>query len=88
MSENDDLVTSEGVDEGSAASTVESHVQGGSGETDEGQGVSGALAAASQSGRPAGEYDPAPPLDTGLPMTGTDRDDEVGPGQELTVGEG
>lgn len=88
MSENDDLITSEGVDEGSRASATESHVDGGSGETDEGQGDAGALAAASQTGRPKGEYDPAPPLETGLPQTRTDHTEEVGPGQELSAGEG
>jgi hypothetical protein len=82
-SENDDLITSEGVDEGSADSTAES-AEGSEGAA----GVTGALGAASESGRPKGEYDPAPPLDAGLPMTGTDRDDQVGPGQELTAGEG
>jgi hypothetical protein len=84
MSENSDLQADEGVNEGSAASTAERHT----GETNEGQGVSGALAAASQTGRPKGEYDPAPPVDTDLPQTRTDDDDQVGPGQELSVGEG
>lgn len=88
MSQHEDLQAGEGVNEGSAAGTTESHVDGASGQTDEGQGVSGALAAASQTGRPAGEYDPAPPLTAGLPMTGSDHDDEVGPGQELSTGEG
>ena len=83
MTENDDLQAGEGVNEGSAAATDE-----GSGETNEGQGVAGALAAASQTGRPEGEYDPAPPVDTGLPQTRTDRADQVGPGQEVQVGEG
>lgn len=88
MSDSDDLSAPEGVNEGSADSTAESHVSGGSGETDEGTGESGALAAASQTGRPEDEYDPAPPLDTALPQTRTDHDDEVGPGQELSAGEG
>lgn len=81
MSEHPDLQADEGVNEGSAASTDEER-------TDQGQGVSGALAAASESGRPKGESDPAPPVGTGLPQTRSDTDDQVGPGQELSAGEG
>ncbi|HVM27171.1 MAG TPA: hypothetical protein VM433_05780 [Mycobacteriales bacterium] len=77
-SENDDLTADEGVNEGSADSTEESG----------GAGVAGALAAASETGRPKDEYDPAPPLDTALPQTRTDEDGQTGPGQELSAGEG
>lgn len=79
---SDDLTTSEGVDEGSAASTTE-----GSDQTNEGSGVSGALGAASRDGEPAGEYDPAPPVETGLPG-GTRADQPLAPGQQLQEGEG
>jgi hypothetical protein len=79
-SENDDLNSPEGVNEGSAESTAESTAQAGGIE-------GGALSAASEDGRPKGEYDPAPPVDTGLPHTATEAD-EVGPGQELEAGEG
>lgn len=75
---DDDLHAGEGVNEGSADSA---------GETNEGSGVSGALAAASESGRPAGEYDPAPPLDTDTPEIRATRD-KAGPGQQLEAGEG
>lgn len=81
MTERDDLQAGEGVNEGSADSTAE-------GTPEEGTGVTGALAAASETGRPKDEYDPAPPLDAGLPQTRTDGDEQVGPGQELSAGEG
>jgi hypothetical protein len=74
---DDDLQAGEGVNESSADASAE----------DSGRGVAGALAAASETGRPQGEYDPAPPLDTGLPQTRAD-DEQVGPGQELEAGEG
>lgn len=77
---DDDLQAGEGVNEGSAAGTAEDSRQA--------AGNTGALAAASETGRPSSEYDPAPPLDAGLPVTATDRDDQVGPGQELQAGEG
>lgn len=69
-----DLTTDEGLNEGSADTT---------GQTTEGAGEAGALAAASRDGEPAGEYDPAPPLevlssDTQEPRTG----------QQLEAGEG
>jgi hypothetical protein len=76
---SDDLPAGEGVNEASADGTDESTG---------GRGVSGALSAASETGRPKGEYDPAPPLDTGLPVTRTDTEGQVGPGQENEVGEG
>jgi hypothetical protein len=76
--DDDELVAEEGVNEGSADSTSE---------TNEGAGVSGALAAASETGRPAGEYDPAPPVDTDTPQTRATRD-QVGPGQQVELGEG
>jgi hypothetical protein len=78
MSAEKDLQADEGVNEASAASTDEPA---------EGAGVTGALAAASATGRPKDEYDPAPPVDTGLPQTRTDAG-QVGPGQEVEAGEG
>lgn len=72
-----DLTTDEGLNEGSAAATGET------GETTEGAGESGALAAASRDGEPAGEYDPAPPLD----MLTTESQERA-PGQQQEVGEG
>jgi hypothetical protein len=76
-SENDDLNAPEGVNEGSSDDAA----------TRPGGLKHGALAAASEDSRPKGEYDPAPPVDTGLPHTGTDAD-QVGPGQEVEAGEG
>ena len=78
---DDDLQAGEGVNEGSAAATEEDSTEGAAGNT-------GALAAASETGRPKSEYDPAPPVDAGLPLTATDKGDQVGPGQELEAGEG
>ena len=71
-----DLTAGEGVNEASAKGTQET--AGASGET-------GALAAASQDGRPEGEYDPAPPLDL---VTSEARDAQEGSGQQQQVGEG
>jgi hypothetical protein len=74
---DDDLQAGEGVNEGSADGTTET----------DGAGNTGALAAASESGRPKDEYDPAPPVETGLPgSSGTAG--SLGPGQESQVGEG
>ena len=78
---DDDLQAGEGVNEGSAAATDESSDR-------EAAGNTGALAAASETGRPKSEYDPAPPVDAGLPLTATDKDEQVGPGQELQAGPG
>jgi hypothetical protein len=72
-----DLTTDEGLNEGSADAT------GDTGETTEGAGEAGALAAASRDAEPAGEYDPAPPLD----MLTSDTQ-PAGPGQQLEAGEG
>jgi hypothetical protein len=86
MSENSGLEAGEGVNEGSAQATAEGPGSGG----DDGMEArapgaeGGALAAASGSGHPKGEYDPAPPVDTGLPHTATDGS-AAGPGQELDV---
>ena len=76
---DDDLQAGEGVNEGSAAATDEDATSGGD---------TGALAAASETGRPASEYDPAPPVDAGPPRAATDGDEQVGPGQQLEAGEG
>lgn len=81
MTPDDDLQTDEGVNETSASATDEDT-------SGEAAGEMGALAAASETGRPTGEYDPAPPLEAGLPRTATDGDDQVGPGQQLEAGEG
>jgi hypothetical protein len=56
-------------------------------ESNEGSGVSGALAAASESGRPEGEYDPAPPLDMETSDSRAERD-AASPGQQVEAGEG
>lgn len=82
---DDDLLADEGVNAGSAEAIGDPDDTG-DGETNEGTGVSGALAAASRSGRPAGEADPAPPLDTDTPEARAAR--ETGPGQQLEAGEG
>ena len=76
--EEKDLTAGEGVNQGSADSTDEA--AGAAGNT-------GALAAASQDGRPEGEYDPAPPLDM---ETAGSREAKEGsdPGQQLQAGEG
>lgn len=90
MTGQDDLTTSEGVDEGSAASASE-HSEGGRLDQrdceNDGSGVTGALGAASQDGQPAWEYDPAPPLETGLPGSTTPAG-QLAPGQQLEAGEG
>lgn len=90
MTGQDDLTTTEGVDEGSADSTAESGAehpldQGDS--QNDGSGVTGALGAASQDGEPRWEYDPAPPLETGLPGSTTPAG-KLAPGQQLEQGEG
>ena len=72
---DDDLVTSEGVDEGSAASTVEGADSG---------------AAATLGDPPAGpasESDPAPPVDIESGESQAARD-AIGTGQQVQVGEG
>ena len=74
-----DLTAGEGVNEASADSTEE----GGSGAA----GETGALAAASEDGRPEGEYDPSPPLD--LETSGSrEAKEQSGTGQQSQVGEG
>lgn len=75
-----DLTAGEGVNERSADGTDESAEGTG------GAVVTGALAAASEDGRPTGEYDPAPPLD----VEGASRTEKesTSPGQESQVGEG
>lgn len=89
MTPDDDLTTREGVDDGSAASSQDGRdgrleQQG----TDnDASGVTGALGAASQDGQPAWEYDPAPPLETGLPGSTTPAG-KLAPGQQLEAGEG
>ena len=84
-SPSDDLVTSEGVDEGSAASTAE-----GASSTEELTGVQNPLEKASgepRSSSPASESDPAPPDDMELPDARAARD-ASGTGQQLQAGEG
>jgi hypothetical protein len=73
--ERDDLVTDEGVDEGSAASTAE----------DAGSGASGTSGSPTRGG-PATEQDPAGPLDVETGDVTAAR--RVAPGQELAEGEG
>jgi hypothetical protein len=79
MTESNDLSAGEGVNEGSADATAESAEQHG------GSGVTGALRAASEDGAPKGEYDPAPPVETGLPGSSSPAGS---PGQQLEAGEG
>lgn len=75
-SDEKDLTAGEGINQGSADSTQE-----------EAAGNKGALAAASEDGRPEGEYDPAPPLD--LETSGSrEAKEQAGTGQQLAAGEG
>ena len=88
-SPSDDLVTSEGVDEGSAASTAEGPGSGAT-STEELTGVQNPLEKAlgePRSSSPASESDPAPPDDM---ETGDARAarDATGTGQQLQAGEG
>ena len=71
------LATTEGVDEGSAASTVEDATTGGSGNRSA-SGAPGPLDA---------EASPAPPVEMESPQSRAARD-AVGTGQQLEVGEG
>jgi hypothetical protein len=73
VSEQPDLVTDEGVDEGSAASATEDRSSG-----------SDAVLGAPPRGAVEGESDPAPPDHVPTPDLPTD----PGPGQELAAGEG
>ena len=73
--DEDLLTTTEGVDEGSAASTVEGPASG-AGPVDEGT-----------TGGPASGSTPAPPVDMESPDSRAARD-AVGTGQQLEVGEG
>lgn len=72
---DEELTADEGVNEASADSTAET------------AGNTGALAAASQDGRPEGEYDPAPPVDMESDDSREARD-KTGDGQQLQAGEG
>ena len=73
-----DLTADEGVNQASAKGTTEE--AGAAGET-------GALAAASEDGRPEGEYDPAPPLDL-VTDEARDAHERSGTGQQQQAGEG
>jgi hypothetical protein len=84
-SPSDDLVATEGVDEGSAASTAE-----GATSTEELTGVQNPLEKAlgePRSSSPASDSDPAPPVDIELPESRAARD-ASGTGQQLQAGEG
>ena len=71
------LATTEGVDEGSAASTVEDAATGGSGDRP----------APAALGPLDAEASPAPPVELESPQSRAARD-AVGTGQQLAVGEG
>jgi hypothetical protein len=88
-SPSDDLVSAEGVDEGSAASTTEDSSSGAT-STEELTGVQNPVEKAlgePRSSSPASESDPAPPVDMESDDSRTARD-ASGPGQQLQVGEG
>jgi hypothetical protein len=84
-SPDEDLLATEGVDEGSAKSTVEGPTS-----TEELTGVQNPLERAlgePRSSSPAGEADPAPPVDMESESSREARD-QRGTGQQLQAGEG
>ncbi len=88
-SPSDDLVSTEGVDEGSAASTAEDRSSGAA-STEELTGVQNPIEKAfgqPRSASPASETDPAPPDDMESGDSRAARD-ATGTGQQLQAGEG
>ena len=88
-SPQDDLLATEGVDEGSAASTAEGKDSGAT-STEELTGVQNPVEKAlgePRSSSPAGESDPAPPDDMESSASRQAKD-EQGTGQQLQAGEG